>query len=198
MSDRPDDFPDDFPGPLADSFPDGFFDSGDLPDDMAGALDAGEPPPHYALSIITVTDHAPLLARPRLARAALDALVSCAGDAPGSLWGALALPDALRWIAGPADEVALATFVEHVKARTAARLLPIVQRADDDSLDAVLRYSPVWGGAIYQVWDAGSHRVRYYTEYRLSNALYELWQTPVTLGLAADAGQWPFRWPPAE
>jgi hypothetical protein len=142
----------------------------------------------YAQVILTVIDHAPLLADPRLARIVADALVACAPDAPGRLWGFVVLPETVRLVVGPTTDEALETFVDRVKAWTSERLLAVIRRADDHSLDMVLRYSPVWGGAIYQVWQAGSHRVAFWSEYKLSNAIYELQQAPVR------AGTWPYVW----
>jgi hypothetical protein len=112
----------------------------------------------------------------------------------GSLWGYVVLPDTVRLIVGPADDRALEAFVERVRRRIGEQLLSVIRRADDDSLDAVLRYSPVWGGVIYQVWQAGSQRAVFWTEYRLSNALYELRQAPVTAGLVRRAEDWPYTW----
>jgi REP element-mobilizing transposase RayT len=153
-----------------------------------------QPEDFYARVILTVTNQAPLLVTPRLARLAADALVGCAPAAPGNLWGYVVLPDAVRLIVGPTDEERLETFVERVKKRTGERLLKAILCADDDSLDVVLRYSPVWGGVIYQVWQAGTHRVVFWTEYKLSNALYELRQAPVVAGLVARAEDWPYTW----
>jgi REP element-mobilizing transposase RayT len=153
-----------------------------------------QPEDFYAQVILTVTNQAPLLGRPRLARQAADALVCCAADAPGSLWGYVVLPDTVRLIVGPTDEERLEAFVEKVKTRTGERLLNAILCADDDSLDVVLRYSPVWGGVIYQVWQAGTHRVVFWTEYKLSSALYELRQAPVVAGLVARAEDWPYTW----
>jgi len=148
----------------------------------------------YAQVIITVTDHAPLLANPRQAHLVMATLADCAPNAPGQLWGYVALSDSVRLIVGPTDEDSLAGFIELIKAQTAARLLAAIRRADDESLDMVLRYNPVWGGAIYQVWQAGSHRVLFWTEYKLSNAVYELRAAPVLAGLVESADEWPYLW----
>ncbi|MBN1201014.1 MAG: hypothetical protein JXJ20_04080 [Anaerolineae bacterium] len=152
------------------------------------------PPDFYTQVILNTPDHAPLLANPRLARRALDTAIDSAPHAPGRLWGALVLPDALRLVVGPTDTNALDRFVERIKAQTQARLLDVILRLDDDSLDRVLRYNPVWGGAIYRVWAAGYHRADFASEYKLSNALYELRRLPVTAGLVEDAGDWPYTW----
>jgi len=61
-------------------------------------------------------------------------------------------------------------------------------------LDLVLRYSPVWGGAIYRVWQDGYHRQALWSEHRLSNALYALARLPVEVGLAHAPGDWPWLW----
>jgi REP element-mobilizing transposase RayT len=158
--------------------------------DLENVLDGAEP--FFAQVILTVTDRAPLLARPRLARLALNTIGACAADAPGALWGWVVLPDHVRLIVGPTDEDALEAFVDTLKTRTADRLLDAIRRADDDSLDAVLRYNPVRGGAIYQVWQPGSHRTIFRTEYRLSNALYHLRQAPVEAGWTESAEAWPY------
>jgi hypothetical protein len=153
-----------------------------------------QPEDFYAQVILTVTDQAPLLIAPRLARQAADTLACCVPDAPGGLWGYVVLPDTVRLIVGPTDEERLEAFVERVKTRTGERLLNAILCADDDSLDVVLRYSPVWGGVIYQVWQVGNHRTVIRTEYKLSNALYELRQAPVVAGLVARAEDWPYTW----
>lgn len=152
------------------------------------------PQDFYAQVILTVIDRAPLLAKTRLARRVAAGLDACAPDAPGRLWGYVVLPDNVRLIVGPTDENALEVFINGVKARTGALVLEAVRRADDDSLDVVLRYNPVWGGAIYQVWQAGSHRSVFWSEYRLSNTLYDLRQAPVEAGLVEQADQWPYTW----
>jgi hypothetical protein len=153
-----------------------------------------QPAEFYAQVILTVTDQAPLLGTPRLARQTMSALASCAASAPGALRGYVVLPDAVRMIVGPTNEESLETFVALVKRRTHARLVALILRSDDDTVDTVLRYSPVWGGVNYQVWQAGEHRAIFWTEYKLSNALYELRQAPVSAGLATCAGAWPYCW----
>ena len=153
-----------------------------------------QPADFYAQVILTVTDQAPLLGEPRLARQAMAVLESCTAAAPGELWGYVVLPDAVRLIVGPTNDEALETFVALVKQRTRARLMAVILRSDDETIDAVLRYSPVWGGVNYQVWQPGSHRAIFWTEYKLSNALYDLRQAPVSAGLAAQADDWPYVW----
>ena len=143
---------------------------------------------------VVVLDHAPLLARPRLARAVFDAIRASAEAAPGRLWSALVMPELARVIVGPGSVSALDAYVTALKTHTADRALAIIRRADDDTLDAVLRYSPVWGGAIYRVWQAGYHMQPLWSEYRLSNALYALAQHPVEAGLARMPGEWPWLW----
>jgi REP element-mobilizing transposase RayT len=149
---------------------------------------------YYAQVILTVLDCAPLLANPRLARVAAAALRACSAAAPGRLWGYVVLPETVRLIVGATDDDALVAFVDWVKARTGERLLEAIRRAQDETLDVVLRYSPVWGGAIYRVWTPGCHRHVFWTEYKLSNALYELLQAPVEAGLVERADQWPYTW----
>jgi REP element-mobilizing transposase RayT len=153
-----------------------------------------QPDDFYAQVILIVTDQAPLLATPRLARQVVTVLDSCVSAAPGELWGYVVLPDAVRLIVGPTGEEQLETFVDLIKQRTGERLINTILRADDDSLDAILRYNPVWGGVSYQVWQPGSHRAVFWTEYKLSNALYDLRQAPVEAGLVALAGDWPYTW----
>jgi len=151
-----------------------------------------EPGERCAQLTVVVLDHAPLLARPRLASAVFN--VIRANAAPGRLWGALVMPELARVVVGPGSVSALDAYVTTLKARAAECVLAIVRRADDDTLDAVLRYSPVWGGAIYRVWQAGYHLQPLWSEYRLSNALYALAQHPVEAGLARMPGEWPWLW----
>jgi len=148
----------------------------------------------YAQVILTVQERAPLLATPRLARLAMGTLHTCAALAPGSLWGYVVLPESIRLIVGPADDEALARFVDEVRQQTERRLLDTILRSDDETLDLVLRYTPVWGGVIYRVWEVGCHRHVFWTEYKLSNALYELGQVSVAAGLVERAEQWPYLW----
>jgi hypothetical protein len=148
----------------------------------------------YAHIILAVADHAPLMTAPRYARQALAGLSACASDAPGRLWGGVIVPDSLRLIVGPGSDAAVDAFVARLRAETSARLLEAIRRADDDALDVVLRYSPVWGGALYRVWQAGYHQGRLWSEYQLSNALYEMMQLPVALGLFPRADDWPYRY----
>jgi hypothetical protein len=161
---------------------------------MNSLLDEEQPADFYAQVILTVTDQAPLLGVPRLARQVIAALEGCTAAAPGTLWGYVVLPDAVRLIVGPTDEESLETFVALVKQRTHARLMKTILRSDDETVDAVLRYNPVWGGVMYQVWQTGSHRAIFWTEYRLSNALYELQQAPVSAGLVSEATDWLYGW----
>lgn len=153
-----------------------------------------QPEEFYAQVILTVQDRAPLLAIPRLARLAMEALAVCAAHAPGSLWGYIVLPESIRLIVGPADDETLALFVDDVKQRTEQPLLEAILRADDSSLDMVLHYTPVWGGVIYHVWEPGCHRHTFWTEYKLSNALYDMFQVPVMAGLVGQIEDWPYRW----
>lgn len=148
----------------------------------------------YAQVIFTVQERAPLLALPRLARLVMATLENCAAVAPGSLWGYLVLPESLRLVVGPANDDALARFVEEVRQQTEQRLLDVILRADDETLDLVLRYTPVWGGVIYRVWETGYHRHIFWTEYKLSNAVYEMVQASVVAGLVERAEQWPYQW----
>ncbi|MCL4239412.1 MAG: hypothetical protein KJ047_14320 [Anaerolineae bacterium] len=148
----------------------------------------------WASAIVTTLDRAPLLAAPRLARLVCAALDGCAPGAPGRLWGYVVLPDAVRLVVGPAEGDALSAFVERVKVRTAGDLLTAIRQGEDvDALDAVLRFNPAWGGAIYRVWAAGFHCAPLWTEYKLSGALYALRQTPLRAGLVARAADWPYQ-----
>lgn len=152
----------------------------------------GDVPPDdfYAQVIIVVLNHAPLLAFPRLARRVVDTVESSC--APGQLWGYLVMPEYVRLVVGPTNIEGLDTYVDTLKVQSAARLLEAVRRADDDSLDMVLRYNPVWGGAIYEVWQPGYHRQLFWTEYKLSNALYEMGQLPVAAGFVQHPDDWPY------
>ncbi|MBI5957401.1 MAG: hypothetical protein HY866_01610, partial [Chloroflexi bacterium] len=133
--------------------------------------DFEQPQEAYAQLIITVIERAPLLAIPRLARIAVEVLADSRRYTPGILWGGVVLPEAIRLVIGPAHDDRLIDFVDQFKAQTEKRLLAAILRADDDSLDMVLRYTPVWGGVIYRVWEAGCHRSIFWTEYKLSNAV---------------------------
>jgi hypothetical protein len=155
---------------------------------------SGLPDEYWAQVMLTVLDGAPLLAHPRLAWLTAAALRECAALAPGRLWGYVVLPETVRLIVGPTGDDALAAFVDEVKARTGERLLDAILRAADETLDVVLRYTPVWGGVIYRVWMPGYHRHIFGTEYKLSNALLEMVQTPVEAGLVERADQWPYTW----
>lgn len=148
----------------------------------------------YAQVVITVTERAPLLADPRLARLAMAGIEACRAAVPGSLWAYLVLPESVRAIIGPAQAAACERFVVQIKAQITMRVLPAILRADDESLDVVLRFNPVWGGAFYRVWDAGYHRTVYWTEYRLSSAVYDLRRLPVTRGLVRHIAAWPYVW----
>lgn len=157
---------------------------------------AGSAGPCWASVIVTMLDRAPLLAAPRLARIACAALDGCAPEAPGRLWGYVVLPDAVRLVVGPAEGDTLSVFVERLKARTAGDLLAAIRRGEDvDALDTVLRFSPVWGGAIYRVWAAGFHCTPLWTEYKLNGALSALRQAPISAGLVARAEDWPYQRP---
>ncbi len=153
-----------------------------------------EPQESYAQIVITVVDRAPLLADARFAQIVVAALEACRADVPGTLWAYTVLPDSVRLVVGPASVEALDSFVTQFKTASEPDLLDLIQRADDDTLDAVLRFSPVWGAAIYRIWDSGYHRSLFSTEYRLSNAIYGLQHLPVELNLVEDAGAWPYTW----
>lgn len=147
----------------------------------------------HASVMLTVVGRAPLLAEPYLARAICAALDGCAPEAPGRLWGYVVLPDSARLVFGPCDQVALAHFVAQVKAETASRTLSLIRRsADTDALDAVLRFNPVWGGALYRLWQAGFHRTWLYGMAQVGRALQGLVEAPLRAGLAAPGNEWPY------
>jgi len=146
----------------------------------------------YAQVILTTLSLTPLFADSWLAQGMVEALKRAAADAPGSLWGFVVLPESVRLVVGPTDDDRLETFVSQIKAQTEAHLLDLIRQIEDDSLDAVLRYNPMWGGVNYQVWQAGYHRKTFWTEYKLSNAIYELSQAPVDMGLVEVAEAWPY------
>ncbi|MBN1680210.1 MAG: hypothetical protein JW966_07950 [Anaerolineae bacterium] len=155
----------------------------------------------YTQAIVVIADHAPLLAIPRLARLVYDVLKALAPGAPGNLWGMTVLPDSVRLVVGPAPEDAVFAYVDTLKAQSQARLLNTIRHMSGcetpdavDPLDRVLRYNPVWGGMILRVWQNGWHRQVFRSEYKLSNALYELRQAPVEAGLVASADHWPYTW----
>ena len=128
----------------------------------------------YAHLVLTTTRRASLLAVPRLRRLASEALDAHRVDVPGDLWAYAVQPCTVRLIVGPVDRRALDDFVRRVKAWVASPLLEAIRQADDDTLDAVLNYNPVWGGAIYRVWEEGYHHVPLWNAYRLSRAIYIL------------------------
>lgn len=167
-----------------------------IPTELWDELDF-EPRDGYALMILTLAGDAstppPLLADPVLAALVARDVAASAHAAPGRLWGGyVVLPDALRLVVGPGSEQALDTYVEVVRERTTRTLYDTLARREADTLDRVLRYSPVWGGVIGRVWQAGMHRALFTTEYKLSNALYSLRMAPVVAGLVENAEAWPF------
>jgi len=148
----------------------------------------------HASVMLTVVGRAPLLAAPYLARAVCAALDDCAPDAPGCLWGYLVLPDSARLVLGPSDGVTLRRFIAEVKAETAARALPLIRRAEDaDALDAVLRFNPAWGGALYRLWQAGFHCIWLHGMAQVRRALQRLDEMPLRSGLVAAGDEWPYR-----
>ncbi|MCD4687175.1 MAG: hypothetical protein K8S97_14705 [Anaerolineae bacterium] len=165
-----------------------------LPDDVRFEDAGTAAQDFYAHLVLTTVQQRGLLAQDHLARQIIAVLEACRVDAPGSLWVYVVLPDAVRLIVGPTGENALAAFVEQVKTQTTVHVINRIQRADDDTLDAVLYYNPVWGGAVYRLWDAGYHKSVFWTPYQLSNAIYALQQTPVEAGLVPDADAWPYTW----
>ncbi len=147
----------------------------------------------HASVMLTVVGRAPLLAKPYLARAICAALNGCALEAPGRLWGYVVLPDSVRLVLGPCEGVALQRFVAQVKAETAARALSLIRRsADTDALDAVLRFNPVWGGALYRLWQAGFHCTWLHDMAQVGRALQGLVEAPLRAGLAAPGNEWPY------
>ena len=145
--------------------------------------------------MLTVAGRTPLLAAPHLARAVCAGLDSCAPLAPGRLWGYVVLPDAARLVLGPCDDTALEDFVACLKAETTARVLSAIRRTEDtEALDAVLRFNPVWGGALYRLWQTGFHCTWLYNAFQLDRALATLRQAPVRAGLIARGNAWPYCW----
>lgn len=144
--------------------------------------------------MLTVAGRMPLLATPALARAVCAGLEACVAHVPGRLWGYVVLPDAVRLVLGPVEQELLQDFVTQVKAETTARALDAIRRTDNVcALDAVLRFSPVWGGALYRVWQDGFHCTWLHGPAQLHHALEMLRQAPVRAGLVADSSDWPHR-----
>lgn len=161
-------------------------------DDLDSFFFDSQSEPVYAHVILVIDGHAPLLAGRRYARLASDTLDACAALAPGRLWGYVVLPDSVRLVVGPCEIEALDTFVDQVKERIAGRLLEVIQYGDDGIIDHVLRYSPVWGGVIYRVWQMGYHSQVFWTEYKLDNALHALRNAPLEAGLVEPPEVWPY------
>ncbi len=126
----------------------------------------------YAQLIFTIVRRAPLLAVPRLRRVADRALYACRADAPGRLWAYAVQPCTVRLIVGPTDPETLEHFALYAKARLSTPLLQAIRHADDETLDAVLYYNPVWGGVGYRLWEKGYHHILLWSPYRLSQAIY--------------------------
>jgi hypothetical protein len=134
-----------------------------------------------------------LLAAPPLARAVCEGLDAWNWTAPGFLKGYVVLPDSLRLVLGPCDEVALQRFVAEIKAETTARVLPLLRRIEDpDMLDVVLRFNPVWGGALYRLWQAGFHCTWLHDPVQVRRALQRLREAPLRAGLIAAGDTWPY------
>lgn len=164
----------------------------ELPDDLL--FKDITPQDFYAHIVLSAAQQRGVLTRDHLARQVIVALEACRASAPGSLWAYTVLPDTVRLIVGPAGDDTLASFVENVKTLSAAQVIHCIQRTDDDALDAVLHYHPMWGGAIYRLWEIGYHKSMFWTPYQLSNTIYALRQIPVEMGLASVAETWPYTW----
>ncbi len=128
----------------------------------------------HAYIVLTTTRRAPLFARPRLRRLAAQALEARCAAAPGRLWAYAVTTCTVRLVVGPTEPAALDAFVFQLKGWVAAPVLCAIQRADDETLDAVLHYNPVWGGALYRLWENGHHCQWLWSAYHLSQALYAL------------------------
>ncbi len=164
------------------------FDPGDR------VIDARDPQEVCAQIMLAVVGRARLLADDRLARRVVESIEASRDRVPGTLWAYVVLPASVRLIVGPAGPASLDAYVTALKTRSAARLLQRILHADDDTLDVVLHYNPVWGGPIYRVWEAGYHKTPLAGAYRLSNAIYSLQQLPVAAGLVSRAADWPYTW----
>lgn len=142
--------------------------------------------------MLTVTGRTPLLAAPRLARAVCAGLDACVAAAPGRLWGYVVLPDAVRLVLGPCDDTTLNVFIARLKVETTARVLSAIRRSEDtDALDAMLRFSPVWGGALYRLWQKGFHCIWLHDLAQVRRAVQQLSEAPVRAGLIAAGDTWP-------
>lgn len=140
----------------------------------------------HASVMLTVPGRKPLLATPSLARAVCAGVNGCASAAPGRLWGYAVLPDSLRLVLGPCDDTAVEAFVARLKAETTARVLSAIRCTEDaDALDAMLRFSPVWGGALYRLWQSGFHCTWLHEAGQVHRALQLLDEAPRRAGLTA-------------
>jgi hypothetical protein len=116
-----------------------------------------------AYEVVTVTaDQAPILRRKRLAHIALDVWREVAGKA---LRACAATPNQVHAVVEAVDFDTLERWVEVFKARSEPPLIGAIRRFyADDLLDAVTRYSPVWSGVVYRVWQEGYHLQEHWTE----------------------------------
>lgn len=133
----------------------------------------GEPAEPLACEVVIVTvDQAPILARPRLAQAAVGAWRQV--DA-AAIRACAALPDQMHAVIETADPARLNRAVAQYKALSEAALLDAIRRYyADDLLDAVTRYTPVWPGVVYRVWQDGYHCLALYTEASVTRKLIAL------------------------
>ncbi len=147
----------------------------------------------HASVMLTVSGRKPLLAVSTVARAVCEGLDACVSAAPGRLWGYVVLPNALRLVLGPCEKTALSLFVTRVKTQTTARALPLIRRAEDpDLLDGVLYFNPVWGGALYRLWQSGFHCIWLHSPAQVRRSLQQLREAPWQAGLIAAGGTWPY------
>jgi hypothetical protein len=114
-------------------------------------------PTAYAVVVCTI-DRAPLLARPRLARIAAETWRCAVPDEDAVEVGPV-YADQSRAVLHTGDPAALNRWVEAYKAHSEMLLLDAIARFyADDLIDMVTRFSPVWPGVVYRVWEASFHQ----------------------------------------
>ncbi|MBN1286026.1 MAG: hypothetical protein JXB47_11565 [Anaerolineae bacterium] len=107
--------------------------------------------------VICTAGRAPLLDEPRLARIAAETWNTAASD-PIPTDDIDVAPDQVRATVHTGDLVALNRRVERYKSTSEIRLCDAITRLYPDVwLDKITRYSPVWPGVIYRIWEEGYH-----------------------------------------